>query len=69
MTRVTLEAPDISCDHCIASIQKAVRNLPGVRFLEGNPQTKQVTVEYDPGSVQLDAIERAMEAEGYPVKR
>ena len=69
MTRVTLEAPDISCDHCIASIQKAVTKLPGVRFLEGDPNTKQVSLEYDPGSVQLDAIEQAMEAEGYPTKR
>ena len=69
MSRVTLEAPDISCDHCIASIQKAVTRLPGVRFLEGDHTTKQVTLEYDPGSVQLDAIERAMEAEGYPTKR
>ena len=69
MTRVTLEAPDISCDHCIASIQKAVTKLPGVRFLEGDPETKQVSLEYDPGSVQLDAIEQAMEAEGYPIKR
>ncbi len=69
MTKVTLEAPDISCDHCIASIQKAVTKLPGVLFLEGSPDTKQVTLEYDPGSVQLDAIERAMEAEGYPIKR
>ena len=69
MTRVTLEAPDISCDHCIASIQKAVTKLPGVRFLEGDPEAKKVTLEYDPGSVQLDAIERAMEAEGYPIKR
>ncbi len=69
MPRVTLEAPDISCDHCIASIQKAVSKLPGVRFLEGDPNTKRVTLEYDDASAQLEAIEGAMEAEGYPVKR
>ena len=69
MPRVTLEAPDISCDHCIASIQKAVSKLPGVRFLEGDPNTKRVTLEYDAATVQLEAIEGAMEAEGYPVKR
>ena len=69
MPRVTLEAPDISCDHCIASIQKAVSKLPGVRFLEGDPSAKRVTLEYDAASVQLEAIEGAMEAEGYPVKR
>ncbi len=69
MPRVTLEAPDISCDHCLASIRKAVTELPGVRFLEGDPNTKRVTLEYDADSVKLEAIEGAMEAEGYPVKR
>jgi copper chaperone len=69
MTQVTLEAPDISCDHCIISIEKAVTKLPGVRFLSGNPDEKQVVVEYDPGSTNLDAIHAAMEEEGYPVKK
>ena len=69
MSRVTLEAPDISCDHCIASIRKAVTKLPGVEFLQGNPSSKQVTLEYDPCAVQVEAIERVMEEEGYPVKK
>ena len=68
MAQVTLEAPDISCDHCIASIRKAVTKLPGVQFLAGDPSSKQVTLEYDPAAVQLPAIERAMAEEGYPVK-
>jgi len=66
---VTLTAPDISCDHCIAAIRRALSNLPGVQFLDGNPQTKQVTIRYDPSVVQLTAIERAMEEEGYPPAR
>ena len=37
MTEITLEAPDISCDHCIASIEKAMTKLPGVRFVGGDP--------------------------------
>ncbi len=69
MNRVTLEAPDISCDHCIASIRKAVTKLPSVQFLEGNPDSKQVTLEYDPSAVQMEAVEEAMEEEGYPVKK
>jgi copper chaperone len=66
---VTLTAPDISCDHCIAAIRKALSNLPGVQFLDGNPQTKQVTIRYDPSVVQLTAIEKVMEEEGYPPAR
>ncbi len=69
MQKATLEAPDISCDHCIQSIQKAVTKLPGVQFIAGDPEGKRVTVEYDPAAVSLDAIEQAMEEEGYPVKK
>ncbi len=69
MDKVTLEAPDISCDHRIASIQKAVTRLPGVRFLSGDAPAQQVTLEFDRSSVALDAIQQAMAEEGYPVKR
>ncbi len=69
MERATLEAPDISCGHCINSIEKAVNKLPGVQFVEGDPGTKQVTVEYDPAAIRLETIEQALEEEGYPVKK
>jgi copper chaperone CopZ len=69
MTQTTLKALDISCDHCIASIEKAVTKLPGVRFIGGDPTGKQVTVEYDPAVVDVGAIEAAMEEEGYPVTK
>ncbi len=69
MEEVTLTAPDISCDHCIATIRKAVSKLAGVQFVGGNPQTKQVTIRYDPSVVQMTAIEKAMEEEGYPLAR
>ena len=69
MEEITLTAPDISCDHCIAAIRKAVSKLAGVQFVGGNPQTKQVTIRYDPSVVELTAIEKAMEEEGYPQAR
>lgn len=69
MQQVTLKAPDISCDHCIKSIEKAVTGLPGVRFVGGDPESQMVSVEYDPALVQLTAIENAMEEEGYPVEK
>ena len=69
MTHVTLEAPDISCEHCIMTIEKAVAKLAGVRFVSGDPDGKQVVVEFDPEVAGLDAIQAAMEEEGYPVKK
>jgi copper chaperone len=67
VVEVTLTAPDISCDHCIAAVHRAVSGLAGVQFVEGNLQTKQVTIRYDPSMVELTAIEKVMEEEGYPV--
>ncbi|HVP05208.1 MAG TPA: heavy-metal-associated domain-containing protein [Dehalococcoidia bacterium] len=67
--QTTLEAPDISCDHCIQTIHKAVEALPGVHFISGEPERKQVIVEYDPDETALDLIESVMEVEGYPVKK
>ena len=69
MTQITLEAPDISCEHCIMSIEKALSKLDGVRFLSGDPTVKLVTLEYDPAVLNVSSIEVAMEEEGYPVTR
>ena len=68
MTKAVLEAPDISCDHFIMTIEKAVTKA-GAQFVSGDPEAKTVTLEYDPGTVSLEAIEEAMEEEGYPVKK
>lgn len=68
MPEVTLEAPDISCDHCIGSIEKAVARLSGVRFISGDPEKKAVKLDYDPSRATMEEIAAAMEEEGYPVK-
>jgi copper chaperone len=68
MEQITLEAPDISCEHCIMSIEKALSKLDGVHFVSGDPAGKVVVLEYDPSVLDLPTIETAMEEEGYPVK-
>jgi copper chaperone len=69
MEQITLEAPDISCDHCIMSIEKALSKLDGVRFLSGDLAGKLVILEYDPAVLELSVIEAAVEDEGYPVSK
>jgi len=69
MQDVTLTAPDIDCDHCIASIRKAVSRLAGVEFVRGDPASKRVSLRFDESRVRLEDIEKAMEEEGYPVVR
>ncbi len=67
--KVTLVAPDISCEHCVMSITKAVTALDGVRKVKGDPSKKTVVVEYDAKKTQVTAIEEAMAAAGYPVQK
>ena len=69
METATLNAPNISCGHCVMAIKRAVGKLQGVSSVEGDPGTKLVEVRYDPSQVSLDAIEGAMDEEGYPVAR
>ena len=67
--RATLTAPDISCGHCVATINKAVGAIDGVRRVEASEQTKQVQIEFDPGKVSLARIEAVLDEEGYPVAK
>ena len=66
---ITLTAPDISCGHCVATVQKAVGGLEGVSFVRADVNTKQVVVRFDPEQVSQGQIEAAMDEEGYPVAK
>ena len=66
MPQMTLYAPDITCEHCIATIGKTVATIEGARFLGGDPDTKTFTVEVAGGAV-LDRVAEALGEEGYPL--
>jgi copper chaperone len=40
---VTLNIPNISCQHCIMHITRETKGLPGVIKVEGNPEAKTAT--------------------------
>lgn len=67
--RATLTAPDISCGHCVATVQKAVGELPGVQTVSANADTKKVEIAFDPSQVNLTKIEAVMDEAGYPVQK
>lgn len=66
---VTLQAPDISCGHCVASIQDRLGNLDGIESVSASAETKMVDIDFDPAKVDLAKIESELEDEGYPVKK
>ncbi len=69
MSKQSISVPDISCNHCKMSIEGAVSALSGVDRVEVHIEPRSVDVEYDEGSVSLDAIYAAIEEQGYEVAR
>ena len=66
MPQITLFAPDVTCDHCIATIRKTVGTVDGATFLEGDPDSKSFAIDLAQGAV-LDRVAEALAAEGYPL--
>jgi copper chaperone CopZ len=64
--QLTLSSPNITCEHCIATIERTVNGLDGARFLHGNDVFQTFAIEVDSGAV-LDAVSAALAAEGYPL--
>ena len=69
MEHVTLTAPDISCGHCVATVQDAVGKLAGVASVKADESTKQVQVAFDPNRVTVEQIEAQLDDAGYPVSK
>jgi copper chaperone len=67
METVTYTAPAISCEHCQHAIEGAVGALQGVEQVRVDIPSKRVQVRYDPARVSREAIEAALDEEGYPV--
>lgn len=67
MDSTTLNVPDISCGHCVATVQTTVGALEGVERVQADAETKRVEVSYDPARVSLPQITAALGEAGYPV--
>ena len=57
--------PNISCVHCVATIQKDLHSLKGVVHVDGSPDTKIITVEWSPPATESQ-IEARLVTIGYP---
>jgi copper chaperone len=67
--RVTFVAPDISCGHCVETVNNTLNALDGVQQVESSEETKKVSVAYDPSTVSEEQIAAAMSEAGYPVSQ
>ena len=66
---LTLNVPDISCEHCVHSINGALGKLAGVQTVATDIPTKTVALEFDPAQVSLATIESTLDDIGYTVAK
>lgn len=69
MQTITLSAPDISCDHCVATVEKVVGGLDGVAAVKADAESKDVNITWDDGKTDLNAITAALDEAGYPAQQ
>ncbi len=65
MSTKTYTVPNISCGHCVATIEREVDAVPGVKAVKADLDSKQVTVICDDEAV-LSKVEKMLEEIGYP---
>lgn len=65
MESKTFYIPNISCAHCVMSIKNELSDIEGVSSVEGDVDSKKVTVEYD-APATLEKIKSTLEEINYP---
>jgi copper chaperone len=66
MTTVTYSIPNISCGHCVHTIQTEVSDLKGVKSVVASLETKQATITFDAPATE-DQIKSLLAEINYPV--
>jgi copper chaperone CopZ len=66
MESKTFSIPDISCGHCVMTIKNELNDLEGVSRVEGDPQKKEITVEWE-APATLEKIKSILKEIHYPV--
>ena len=65
MEKKTFSIPNISCGHCVMSIKNELSALEGVKSVEGNPEAKNIDVEWD-APITEDKLKETLKEINYP---
>lgn len=67
MATETLKVPNISCEHCVKTIKRELEMLDSVANVNGEVDSKMVTVDYTNGS-DSDTVRQTLQEIGYPAE-
>ena len=64
MNETILKVPDMSCGHCVATVENALEQIDGVEGVDVSLDTKIVRVSHF-GSMDIYALTEAIESVGF----
>ncbi len=67
MLELTLPISGMTCASCVAHVEGALKELPGVSQVVVNLATNKASLKYDPQRVNLSDMKRAVEGVGYAI--
>ena len=67
MEKKTLDVKGMSCGHCKAAVEGALKELDGVSGAEVDLKAGKVDVTFDEAKVTVAAMKEAIEEQGYDV--
>ncbi|HEX8732922.1 MAG TPA: copper ion binding protein [Ktedonobacterales bacterium] len=65
----TLSVPDVSCEHCVKTINGALGAVEGVEQVSVDIPSKTVRLTYDANQVGMEKIEEVLDEAGYTVAK
>ena len=65
MEKTSMSVPNISCGHCVMTIKRELSEIKGVSKVEGDPQKKEITVEWNQPAT-LDKIKATLKEINFP---
>ena len=65
---VLTPTPQMHCENCENKIKKNMRFESGVKKVETNLKTQEVTITYDPAKNNVEGLQAGMKKIGYPTK-
>lgn len=67
MEKLLLKIPTIKCGGCVENIQRVLKQRKGVTVVEGDPETKKVTVSYLQEEIGEEEIRGAIVQMGHQI--
>jgi len=65
MEKQIFNIPNITCGHCVMTIKNELSELEGVKEVDGNPEDKRISIEWDTPAT-LETIRNTLKEINYP---